>query len=363
MDSWIETTVGDVLTLQRGFDITRDQQRPGTVPVVSSGGIASFHDTIMVHGPGVVIGRKGTLGTVFFLDLPYWPHDTTLWVKDFKGNCPRFVYYFMRHLDVTFLDVGSANPTLNRNHVHPLRISWPPVAEQRAIAEVLGALDDKIAANTRAEELSERLIGALYLHAVGAEGHKTAPLFEVFDVDFGEAFKGEHFTAPGVGRPLIRIRDLKTFSSQIWTTEARARESVVQPGEVVVGMDAEFRPTWWLGEEGLLNQRVCRIRGRHTGAAFAREALRQPLSDIEGYKTGTTVIHLNKRDLEQVRVAVPSRIAKDTFEAAAEPLLESRVSLAAERKTLADMRDAVLPQLMSGRIRVHDAEQLVGDVV
>lgn len=127
---WRATTIGEVLTLQRGYDITKNEQRPGAVPVVSSGGISSYHDTAAVPGPGVVIGRKGALGNVFFLSADYWPHDTTLWVKDFKESDPRFVYYFFQALDVHRLDVGSANPTLNRNHVHALPVLWPPNEEQ-----------------------------------------------------------------------------------------------------------------------------------------------------------------------------------------------------------------------------------------
>ncbi len=133
-----------------GFDITRSEQRDGAIPVVSSGGVSSFHDVSVAHGPGgVVIGRKGTLGKTFYLDGDFWPHDTTLWVKDFKSSVPRFVYYFMSGFDTTWLDAGSANPTLNRNHLHPLRVLWPPVREQRAIADLLGALDDKIASNRK----------------------------------------------------------------------------------------------------------------------------------------------------------------------------------------------------------------------
>jgi len=78
--------------LQRGFDITKHAQNEGGVPVVSSVH-QSFHDKAMVKAPGVVIGRKGTLGKVFYLDIDFWPHDTTLWVKEFKGNEPRFVLF------------------------------------------------------------------------------------------------------------------------------------------------------------------------------------------------------------------------------------------------------------------------------
>src|SRR5438128_9572680 len=91
-DGWEATTIGEVITLQRGFDITKAEQRPGAVPVVSSGGVSSYHDSAAVTGPGVVIGRKGALGTVFYLEGDYWPHDTTLWVKDFHGTDPRFAY-------------------------------------------------------------------------------------------------------------------------------------------------------------------------------------------------------------------------------------------------------------------------------
>ena len=100
MGEWIETTWGDVVTLQRGFDITKNEQASdGIVPVVSSGGVASFHDESKSDGPGVIMGRKGTLGRVYYVPGPYWPHDTTLWVKDFKGNVPRFVYYALKSVD------------------------------------------------------------------------------------------------------------------------------------------------------------------------------------------------------------------------------------------------------------------------
>ena len=166
MGEWRTTTIGEVLTLQRGFDITRAQQRPGSIPVVSSGGISSYHDTPMVKAPGVVIGRKGTLGKTFYLSEDYWPHDTTLWVKDFKGNLPRFVYYFFTQLDVMGLDVGSANPTLNRNHVHPIQVRWPSHRDQDHIAAVLGALDDKIAVNERIVSGTDDLLAALLVETL-----------------------------------------------------------------------------------------------------------------------------------------------------------------------------------------------------
>jgi len=139
----IATTIGDQILLQRGFDITKSQQDNGSVPVVSSGGIKSFHNVAMVQAPGVVIGRKGTLGKVFYLEDDFWPHDTTLWVKDFRGNNARFVYYFFVGLDVKSLDSGAANPALNRNQVHPIIVNWSPIEIQDSIVQKLDALSSE----------------------------------------------------------------------------------------------------------------------------------------------------------------------------------------------------------------------------
>jgi type I restriction enzyme S subunit len=155
---WMRTTIGEQVMLQRGFDITKDQQKPGSVPVVSSGGVKSFHNAAMAQAPGVVLGRKGTLGKVYYLADPFWPHDTTLWVREFNGNNPRFVYYFFTNLDVVHLDSGTANPALNRNQVHPIEVDWPPVSQQKSIADKL----DSISAETqRLESIYRQKLAAL----------------------------------------------------------------------------------------------------------------------------------------------------------------------------------------------------------
>jgi type I restriction enzyme S subunit len=187
-------TLGDVLTLQRGFDITRAQQAEGEVPVISSSGINSYHSVPMVQGPGVVIGRKGSLGTCFFVRGPYWPHDTTLWVRDFKGNEPLYCYYLLKSLDLAKYDVGAANPTLNRNHLHQLTVFRPSVDAQRRIASILGAYDDLIELNRRRiavlEEMARRLFEEwfVWFRFPGHEGH---PMIQT---------PGEQFRRAGVGR-------------------------------------------------------------------------------------------------------------------------------------------------------------------
>lgn len=123
---WRVGPLEEIVSLQRGFDITKAQQRSGPYPVISSSGPGSTHDEYMSEGPGVIIGRKGSLGTVFFSEGPYWPHDTTLWVTNFHGNGPWYCYHLLRHLKLEQYDCGASNPTLNRNHIHKLLVPIPP---------------------------------------------------------------------------------------------------------------------------------------------------------------------------------------------------------------------------------------------
>ncbi|PMH08654.1 restriction endonuclease subunit S [Vibrio lentus] len=162
--NFFSTTIGEQLTLQRGFDITKKEQKEGNVPVVSSGGISSYHNVSKVVAPGVVLGRKGTLGTVFLLDKDFWPHDTSLWVKDFKGNNPHFVYYFFKSMSAELkkMDVGAANPALNRNHVHPLQVEWPSREVQDKIASIGAALDQKITLNNQINQTLEQIAQTLF---------------------------------------------------------------------------------------------------------------------------------------------------------------------------------------------------------
>jgi type I restriction enzyme S subunit len=258
------------------------------------------------------------------------------------------------------MGVGSVMKHFGPTHLKHMNVTVPPRREQHAITEVLGALDDKIAANICASTRADELITTEFDRAM-MDGARSTPLLEEITIEFGEPFGGKFFSAPGCGRPLIRIRDLKSFDSQVWTTESRSRETAIDAGDVLVGMDAEFRATTWLGERGVLNQRVLRASHERYGNALVREVLRLPLSEIENEKSATTVIHLNKSDLARKSVVMPVETAMLKFERLAEPLYEARVALAKENRTLAATRDALLPQLMSGKLRVRDAETIAAD--
>jgi type I restriction enzyme S subunit len=161
-DRWIRCTLGDVLTLQRGFDLPEREREAGDVPIVSSSGITGYHYIAKVKAPGVVTGRYGTLGEVFYIKEDFWPLNTTLYVRDFKGNDPLFLSYFLRTLDLGHHNVAGAVPGVNRNALHLLEVSVPPLPIQRRIASILSAYDDLIENNTRRIALLEHMAQALY---------------------------------------------------------------------------------------------------------------------------------------------------------------------------------------------------------
>jgi type I restriction enzyme S subunit len=134
---WVTCGLGQKIKLQRGVDITKSERVDGEFPVVSSGGIDYFHDTALCAGPGVLIGRKGSAGKLHYVSAGYWPHDTTLYVREFRGNSPRFTWYLLHCIDLTSFDTGSSNPTVNRNRIHPVQTAWPNPDEQQIIAAYL----------------------------------------------------------------------------------------------------------------------------------------------------------------------------------------------------------------------------------
>lgn len=141
---WREGHVQDFLILQRGFDLTQKESIEGEVPVYSSSGIAYYHNEAKVKGPGIVTGRKGSVGPVYMIEGDFWPHDTTLWVKDFKGNDVKYIEYFLKFLRLERFDEASSVPTLNRNNVHDVKCVFPPFSEQIRIAKILSVWDKAI---------------------------------------------------------------------------------------------------------------------------------------------------------------------------------------------------------------------------
>lgn len=125
-DDWEEGFLGDLLELQRGYDLPAQNRTAGKYPIYAASGYAGGHCEFKVRSPGVTTGRSGVLGNVYFVQEDFWPLNTSLFVKQFKKATPLFSYFLLRELDLTVFNAGSAVPTLNRNHVHEYRLRIPP---------------------------------------------------------------------------------------------------------------------------------------------------------------------------------------------------------------------------------------------
>ncbi|MDD3307748.1 MAG: restriction endonuclease subunit S, partial [Acetobacterium sp.] len=146
---WEERKVLDVAPLQRGFDLPKIEMQEGDYPVVMSNGINGYHSDYKAKAPGVVTGRSGTLGNLHYIELNYWPHNTALWVTDFKGNEPLYIFYMYQKLDLIRFGTGSGVPTLNRNDVHATKIYMPNLEEQEKISSFLRKCDHLITLQQR----------------------------------------------------------------------------------------------------------------------------------------------------------------------------------------------------------------------
>lgn len=146
---WEQRKVIDVAPLQRGFDLPTSQMEEGPYPVVMSNGVGGYHSSYKVKGPGVVTGRSGTIGKLHYIEVDYWPHNTSLWVTDFKANYPKFIYYLYQHLDLSTFSSGSGVPTLNRNDVHDAKVFIPVIEEQKRISETFDTIDYLITLHQR----------------------------------------------------------------------------------------------------------------------------------------------------------------------------------------------------------------------
>ena len=159
---WKEVRLGDILNFRRGHDLPHSAMKPGNIPVAGSNGVIGYHDTATPIKPILTIGRSGNVGKPYFYEEA-WAHNTTLYVDDFKGNDPKFLYYLCQTMPFANFGGGSAVPTLNRNHIHPLETKIPvKVEDQRRIASVLSSLDRKIELNNKINDDLEEMAQAIF---------------------------------------------------------------------------------------------------------------------------------------------------------------------------------------------------------
>lgn len=157
-NDWRFSRFKDFAVLQRGKDLTDNEVVDGAYPVVKSNGIQIRHNQYFVEPPGVVTGRSGTIGKAFYIEECFWAHNTTLYIKDFKGNCPKFMYYLILRMDFRRYFAGTTVPTLNRNDIHRLKVAIPETyEEQKSIVDILDSSENVIQSKIEKIKTLERL--------------------------------------------------------------------------------------------------------------------------------------------------------------------------------------------------------------
>lgn len=356
--SWTDAILEDLVLLQRGFDITKAEQRDGQVPVISSSGVQSYHNVAKVKGPGVIVGRKGSVGTVYFCETDYWPHDTTLWSKDLKGNDAKFVVYFLRTLNLNRFDTGNSNPTLNRNHIHGQPIKKPDLPTQQRIAGILSAYDDLIENNRRRIALLEQAARLLYrewfVH-LRFPGHETAKIVDGLpegweSVSLGnkaEIRKGRNITKETVTEGLVPVVAGGLKPAYFHNT-ANVKGPVITisaSGANAGHVGLYFRDIW--ASDCSFISAV-----ENPFLIFIHQTLRQNDASIRAMQKGAAQPHVYPKDLQRLPVAWPTDDLLEQFLGVAAPSYRQIETLEKQNAQLTRARDLLLPRLMDRRIPV-----------
>jgi type I restriction enzyme S subunit len=399
---WIQCRLGDVITLKRGYDLPKQSREHGYVPIVSSSGISDYHSVAIARSPGVVTGRYGTIGNVYFLTEDYFPLNTTLYVKDFKGNVPRFISYRLRSIDFNSCSDKAAVPGVNRNHLHELETQIPPIAEQKAIAHILGTLDDKIELNSKINETLEAMAKALFKSwfvdfdpvRAKAEGRSTGLPAEISDL-FPDSFEDSELREIPCGWRVgsldqIGINPRETAkpgemnsSDRYIGLEHMPRESIClgesgqaedlesnknrfKQGDLLFGkLRPYFKKTGYAQFHGVCSTDIVVVRKKGDyGVGFICCFLASdPFIDFTvAASSGTRMPRSSWKDMCEIPFAIPSKILLRKFDNQFCSTINKITSNCILSASLAALRDALLPKLISGELRIPDAEKMLKEV-
>ncbi|MHC1700111.1 MAG: restriction endonuclease subunit S [Humidesulfovibrio sp.] len=400
MDSeWKRIPLGEFVTLQRGHDLPDERRRPGKVPILGSFGVTGWHDEARASGPGVTVGRSGaSFGVACYSKSDYWPLNTALYVIDFHGNDERFAYYLLKEFDFNSYNSGSAQPSLNRNFIHPVPVDIPPREEQRAIAHILGTLDDKIELNKKMVATLEAMARALFTSwfvdfepvRAKAEGRSPglppdlAALFpsRLIDSELGDIPEGWEAGAFGritsqqterVGsREVVVLSAVATgklarsddhFTKRVYSKETNKYLLVEQ-------WDFAYNPSRInIGSIGMLEEDL--VGGvspvyvvARPGAAyrwFLEFSLRRPQTSnwINTLASGSVRQSLSYEGFSTIPAVIPPAQIAEEFNKRWSIFRGSIRARQAESDTLAAIRDALLPKLISGELRIDDSARFL----
>lgn len=337
----------------------------GEYPIYSGYRYVGYSDEYNTDAGQLIIVARGVGGTGDVKLTREKCYLTNLSISteiDSSVSLPQYLYYYFSMRNLRYLDSGSAQSQLTISDLKKVEIPLPNIESQKKVNRFLNTLDRKISLNESINnnlfEQMQAIYKSWFVDLIPFDGIKptnwyVTNIYAIASIVYGAPFSSKLFNTDGLGKPIVRIRDLKEQVLTTFTTEKHPKGHLIQPGDIVVGMDGEFRPYLWGNEPAWLNQRVCIFRSnRPLGRAFVLYTLRPLLMKIEQTQVATTVIHIGKKDFDAFELVLPDETTLSNFESITAPMIDNIVNNRLQNKRLAALRDTILPKLMSGELDV-----------
>ena len=365
--------LGDVLTLKRGHDLPDAQRIDGDVPVVSSSGITGRHNEPKAKAPGVVTGRYGTLGEVFYVDEDYWPLNTALYVTDFKGNHPRFVAYFLQSVLRSYQSDKAAVPGVNRNVLHELEVRCPDTTAQERIANILSTYDDLIENNRQRMVLLEAAARQLYREwfvRLRFPGHEHTRITNGVPDGWEKKTLGDlcrevrEIVKPDAlepNSPYVGLEHMprRSISLSKWGTveQVASNKHRFREGEILFGkIRPYFHKVGVAFVDGVASSDAIVIRPLEpTLCGFVLMTVSSdPFVAVtaQTMKEGSKMPRADWKQMQAYPTPLPPAGLLGSFESAVQPIVGQLKTFTLANLKLRAARDLLLPRLMSGEIPV-----------
>jgi len=355
MREWREVALGDVIELKRGYDLPKRARADGPFPIVSSSGISGSHSEAKVRGPGVVTGRYGTLGQVSYLAEDFWPLNTSLYVRNFKGNNARFVALLLESMDLAQHDGAAAVPGLNRNQLHTVPVRVPDRSIQDRIASIVESIDNLIENNRRRVEVMEETARAIYRQwfvrfrypghedvslvdsPVGPipDGWAALTIGDVLELRYGKALKKNDRRGGSVA--VVSSAGIVGWHD----------ETLVSGPAIVVGRKGNVGSVTWVDGDSWPIDTAYFVE-TELPLRYVAEQLRR----TEFLNTHAAVPGLSRDQAYSRPFLRPPHGIMERFESVVGSLADEGRVLALSSERLASIRELLVPRLVTGRIDV-----------
>ena len=388
-NNWKKYKLGNIVELNYGKSLTATTRIPGNVPVFSSAGITGSHNKALVNSEAIIVGRKGSIGTVYLTKVPFYCIDTAYYILPNEKYDLIYLYYLLQSLGLDKLNSDSAVPGLNRDEAYSQEINLPPLLEQQAIAEILSSLDDKIELNLQTNKTLEEMANALYKHwfvdfgpfqngkfieselGLIPEGWEVKKIGEIFKTTSGgtpSRAKMEYYEDGNIR--WVKSKELNgTFiidTEEKITDEALKNSSakLFPPKSVLLAMyGATVGEVGIVSKEATCNQAICCILPNEISYTYIFQYLKNNKQNILNNAVGSAQQNISQEIIKEFPIILPyGNEIKSVFNHI-ESFFEQIELNVIENISLKQTRDYLLPKLISGEIRVKDAVKLSKSVL